>query len=90
MEYVVCSWWWFRYSRNGQLAIDVAGGGVGRLVVVLVVLVSGIVMVLQIRRTLKHLKNTKIFTTMPQPTMHPVTPKCPAPHQTMPRSTIPL
>ena len=36
MGYVVRPWWWFRYSHNGQLAIDVPGGGVGRLVVVLV------------------------------------------------------
>jgi len=42
MEYVVLSWWWVGYSHNKQLAVDVAGGGVGRrvVVVVLVVLVS--------------------------------------------------
>jgi len=43
MEFVVLSRWWVRYSHNWQLAIDVAGGGVGGFVLVLVVLVSGVV-----------------------------------------------
>ena len=34
MEYVVLAWWW--YSHNKQLAVDVAVGGVGKLVVILV------------------------------------------------------
>jgi len=42
MEYVVLAWWWFGYSHNKQLAVDVAVGGVGKLVLTLVVIVSGI------------------------------------------------
>ena len=51
MEYVVLTWWWFGYSHNKQLAVDVAVGGVGKLVVAVILVLTLVVVASEPQRS---------------------------------------